>query len=305
MASVLLNLSVKHLKGRRLLVHTENRKVFSDLLARLNSGAGPDDAVLKMRPRDRRPLEMNVTVMPAPPNESGDWLWYFAAYGPIQTGRQSASDPLAPGIARNQNAHERRVLMPASATCNAGCAVQPDTTPARSLSLPDGSGFDVGSQIKTTRPDLPVVLKSSAVYRSAHARRDGFGAGADAYVGDPIPPARLVNLIQALTAPEQAPPDRPRAVLVTTPHGNIVSADERAAALLNVGVRALRGRDLLTFFNGDRARLRAETAAAAAGQVCDVDASLRPRDRKPVKVRVDLAVSLDGGPGELEWTIEA
>jgi PAS domain-containing protein len=297
MASVLLNVSVKHLKGRQLLVHTENRKVFSDLLAGLNSGAGPDDAVLKMRPRDRRPIEMNVTVMPAPPNESGDWLWYFA-------GRQSASDLLAPEIARNQNAHERRVLMSASATCNGGCAVQPDTTPARSLSLPEGSGFDVCSQIKTTRPDLPVVL-SNAVYRSAHARRGGFGAGADAYVVDPTPPARLVNLTQALTAPEQAPADRPRAVLVTTPHGNIVSADERAAALLNVGIRALRGRDLLTFFNGDRARLRAETAAAAAGQVCDVDASLRPRDRKPVNVRVDLAASLDGGPGELEWTIEA
>lgn len=98
MASVLLNLSVKHLRGRQLLVHTENRKVFSDLLARLNSGAGPDDAVLKIRPRDRRPIEMNVTVMPAPPNESGDWLWYFACDGPIQTVRQSASDVLAPPV---------------------------------------------------------------------------------------------------------------------------------------------------------------------------------------------------------------
>ena len=106
MASVLLNLSVKHLKGRHLLVHTENRKVFSDLLARLNSGAGPDDAVLKMRPRDRRPIEMNVTVMPAPPNESGDWLWYFASYGPIQTVRQSASDLLAPSMDDSSSTEE-------------------------------------------------------------------------------------------------------------------------------------------------------------------------------------------------------
>ena len=72
------------------------------------------------------------------------------------------------------------------------------------VGLPDGNGFDVCSQIKTTRPDLPVVL-ISAVYRSPHARRDGLGAGADAYVVDPTPPARLVKLIQALTAPEQAP----------------------------------------------------------------------------------------------------
>lgn len=171
------------------------------------------------------------------------------------------------------------------------------------VGLPDGNGFDVCSQIKTTRPHLPVVL-ISAVYRSPHARRDGFGAGADAYIVDPTPPARLVKLIQALTAPEQAAV-RPRAALVTTPHGIIVWADERAAALLNVGARALQGRDLLVFFNGDRARVRAEMASAAAGQVCDLEASLRPRDRKPVSVRVDLAVSLDGSPGELEWTVEA
>ena len=71
------------------------------------------------------------------------------------------------------------------------------------VGLPDGNGFDVCSQIKTTRPHLPVVL-ISAVYRSPHARRDGLGAGADAYIVDPTPPARLVKLIQALTAPEQA-----------------------------------------------------------------------------------------------------
>lgn len=106
MASVLLNLSIKHLRGRQLLVHTENRKVFSDLLARLNSGAGSDDAVLKMRPRDRRPIEVNVTVMPAPPNESGDWLWYFACDGPIQNVRQSASDVVAPPVDDSSSTEE-------------------------------------------------------------------------------------------------------------------------------------------------------------------------------------------------------
>jgi PAS domain-containing protein len=95
MASVLLNLTVRHLRGRQLLVHTENRNVFSDLLARLNSGAGSDEAVLKMRPRDRRPVEMNVIVTPAPPKESGNWLWYFAPCGPVQSVRHDTSDLLA------------------------------------------------------------------------------------------------------------------------------------------------------------------------------------------------------------------
>ncbi len=95
MASALLNLSVRHLRGRQLLVHTENRKVFSDLLARLNSASGSDEAVLKMRPRDRRPVEMNVVVVPAPPNESGDWLWYFTPCGPSQSVTPDASNLLA------------------------------------------------------------------------------------------------------------------------------------------------------------------------------------------------------------------
>jgi len=97
-ASALLNLSVRHLRGRQLLVHTENRKVFTDLLARLNSGAGPDDVVLKIRPRDRRPVDMNVTVTPAPPNGSGDWLWYFAPCGSIQSVSQEGVDLPAPSL---------------------------------------------------------------------------------------------------------------------------------------------------------------------------------------------------------------
>lgn len=94
MAGVLLNLSVRHLKGRRLLVHTENRQIFNNLLARLNGGVGPDEAVLKMRPRDRRPVEMNVIAVPAPPNESGDWLWYFTPFEPNRTPTEDASNLL-------------------------------------------------------------------------------------------------------------------------------------------------------------------------------------------------------------------
>ena len=74
---------------------------------------------------------------------------------------------------------------------------------------------------------------------------------------------------------------------------------------MNVGVCGMPGRDLLAFSNGDRARVRAEMASAAVGELCDFEASLRPRERKPVSVQVDLAASLDGEPTELEWSIEA
>jgi DNA-binding response OmpR family regulator len=171
------------------------------------------------------------------------------------------------------------------------------------VGLPDGNGLDVCAQIKATHPHLPVIL-ISAVYRTAHARRDGLGAGADAYLVDPTAPGRLVKVVQALTSP--APPtSQSLAVIWTTRAGIIVSANETAAALMNTGVRAVQGRDLLTFFNGDRARVRAEMTSAEAGQVCDFQASLRPRERKPRSVRVDLVASLDDDRSELEWTIEA
>jgi DNA-binding response OmpR family regulator len=171
------------------------------------------------------------------------------------------------------------------------------------VGLLDGNGFDVCAQIKATRPELPVIL-ISAVYRTGYARRDGLGAGADAYLVDPTAPARLVRAVQALTSPH-APTSRARAVIRTTRSGIIVSANETAAALMNTVVRAVQGRELLAFFNGDRARVGAEMAAAAAGQVCGSEASLRPRERKPLSVQADLAPSLDGGPSELGWTIEA
>ena len=171
------------------------------------------------------------------------------------------------------------------------------------VGLPDGNGFDVCTRIKAAHPRLPVILVS-AVYRTAHARREGLATGADAYLVDPTAPARLVKVVQALTSPS-APTSRSVAVLWTTRAGFIVSANETAAALMNVGVRAMQGRDLLMFFNGDRAGVRAEMASAGAGQVCDFEASLRPRERKPLSVRVDLAASLDDDRSELEWTIEA
>lgn len=83
-ASVLLNLSIRHLRRRQLLVFTENRKVFKDLLLRLSSTAGPEEAILKVRPRDRRPVEMDVIVMPGRSDQPAVWLWLFTPRGQVQ-----------------------------------------------------------------------------------------------------------------------------------------------------------------------------------------------------------------------------
>ena len=170
------------------------------------------------------------------------------------------------------------------------------------VGLPDGDGFDVCQNIKATHPALPVVLVS-AVYRTAHARRDGLDAGAAAYLVDPTPPQRLVETVRRLTTAEKRAEETAEAVLRTTSGGVILWVNDRAAALLNIGERAAPGRSLLTFMNGDRGRIQGEMLRAAAGQVCDFEAPLRPRDRKPLMIRFDLAPALDGCPGELEWVV--
>jgi PAS domain-containing protein len=74
-ASALLNVSIRHLRRRRLMLYTEDRRVFSNLLLRLNEG--PEQAVLRLRPRDRGPVDVDVTVMPGPPNQMAAWLWFL------------------------------------------------------------------------------------------------------------------------------------------------------------------------------------------------------------------------------------
>jgi hypothetical protein len=49
MAGVLLNLSVRYLWGRRLLVHTENRNVFQRSPCSAEQRPGPEGTVLKIR----------------------------------------------------------------------------------------------------------------------------------------------------------------------------------------------------------------------------------------------------------------
>src|SRR3954469_23451316 len=94
-----------------------------------------------------------------------------------------------------------RILEPAGFTVDeAGTAARAiERAPEAALvlldvSLPDGNGFTVCEQVKAQRPQLPVVMVTS-VYRTAHARRDAFASGADAYLLEPIDPERLVRVV--------------------------------------------------------------------------------------------------------------
>ena len=191
----------------------------------------------------------------------------------------------------------------AQATIEAALNIQdPPSLVLLDVGLPDGNGFDVCERIKVERPTLPVVL-ISAVYRTAHARRDGISVGADAYLVEPTPPERLIGTIRRLTIPGERAPTSPVAAIRTNAGGTIVWVNDVAARLLNVGARAAPGRSLLTFFNGGRSRLQEELTRAVAGQVCEIDAELRPRERKPFLVHLDLAAASERYQGEIEWIV--
>lgn len=93
-----------------------------------------------------------------------------------------------------------------------------------------------------------------------------------------------------------------RAVVRTTGSGSILWINDAAARMLNLGQRAAPGRNLLTFFNGGRVRLQQELVRASTGQVCELQADLRPRERRPLGVRIDLTAAEERG--EIEWLME-
>ena len=68
------------------------------------------------------------------------------------------------------------------------------------LRLPDGDGFYVCEQIKATRPTLPIVMITST-YATAQGRQDGLASGADAYLIEPVPAERLVQIVRRFLEP--------------------------------------------------------------------------------------------------------
>ncbi|RMG19557.1 MAG: response regulator [Deltaproteobacteria bacterium] len=63
------------------------------------------------------------------------------------------------------------------------------------ISLPDGSGLDLLTEVKATHPDLPVLLLTA--HGGAEARVEGLAKGADDYIEKPFSPAELLARVRA------------------------------------------------------------------------------------------------------------
>jgi PAS domain-containing protein len=74
-ASVLLNVSAAYLKGRDLLLFSEDRETFRMLVQELDRKRGAElRAQLLLRPRERKPTAIQLYVTPYPGRDNA-WLW--------------------------------------------------------------------------------------------------------------------------------------------------------------------------------------------------------------------------------------
>jgi CheY-like chemotaxis protein len=169
------------------------------------------------------------------------------------------------------------------------------------VGLPDGDGFTVCERIKAAKPRVPILM-ITAVYRTAQARRDGFNAGADAYLIEPTPAAVLVRTLRRLVSEDPQQGHADAAFVTTTTDGRIIAADKSAARLFNLSPRGMMGRAIQLFFD-QRGSIQRGLELAGAGQVFEADVVLRPRDRRPVRAHVDVALNTDSRHSSLDWSI--
>ena len=168
------------------------------------------------------------------------------------------------------------------------------------VNLPDADGFFVCETLKRTHPELPVLLVS-AVHVSASAAHRGQRTGADGFLREPLPPDVLVQRVaDALEGIRDEPSLN---WVVTDSAGLVLEASAEGAQTLGIGPAHLRGRSLLTFFDGERAEWSRALLFAHAGTTLERSGRLRPRDRKPVVVEATISQAVDyPRAGSVLWT---
>jgi DNA-binding response OmpR family regulator len=173
------------------------------------------------------------------------------------------------------------------------------------LRLPDGDGFRVCEQIKAVRPTLPVVMITST-YATAQGRQDGLACGADAYLIEPVPAERLVQIIRRFLDSGQPAVAETDAWIVTDDRGVMLEISGPGHRLLNLSARGALGRSLPAFFAGERHQVFGDISRALDGHVAQREAQIRPRDRKPFALSYEICrePSTDSALPRLRWMLE-
>ncbi len=171
------------------------------------------------------------------------------------------------------------------------------------VNLPDADGFFLCERLKRTHPELPVLLVS-AVHVSASAVHRGQRTGADGFLREPVPPDVLVQRVaEALEGVRDEPSLN---WVVTDAAGLVLDASAEAAHTLGISAAHLRGRSLLTFFDGERVEWSRALVQAHAGTTLERSGRLRPRDRRPMMVEATISQAVDyPQAGAVLWTFRA
>jgi CheY-like chemotaxis protein len=166
--------------------------------------------------------------------------------------------------------------------------------------LPDSSGIELCDTLKRLNPQLPVLL-ISAIGISPEIREAGLAAGAHSYLAEPVPTDTLLQSVgNALTG--TAADSHSEVWLITDSRGSILDASPLGMQLLSASMRGLRQRSLLVFFEHDRDGWRAAMTRASRGERIVHSGHLRPKERRPVRVHVEIQKMADGGAPPLLWT---
>jgi PAS domain S-box-containing protein len=94
-AALLLNYSVKHLIGRDLLIFTDDREKFTRFLG-VAGAHSVRRTTVTLRPRERKPRVLEVTLRPASQDNEAAWLWFLGVSGPLPTSSPVEPQPSVP-----------------------------------------------------------------------------------------------------------------------------------------------------------------------------------------------------------------
>ncbi len=169
--------------------------------------------------------------------------------------------------------------------------------------LPDSSGIPLCDTLKRLNPEMPVVLISSSGVES-EAREAGTAAGANGLLVEPVAEEALVGAVRSALNGESSRAGR-HTWIVTDDQGVILHASAEGAKLLSGTPRSVQQRSLLVFFEQDRDAWREAMSRAWRGERVMRSGRLRPKERRPITVQVEIKNTIDEVPPALVWTFSA
>jgi hypothetical protein len=101
-----------------------------------------------------------------------------------------------------------------------------------------------------------------------------------------------------------SPARKGSAIVMTDAFGTILGLNPIASRLLNLSIRGGVGRSLLLFVGAERERVARSLQLAASGQIVQEEMTLVPRERRRVRVEVDLNGADEPDSAVVEWKIQ-